>query len=178
MFSDRINHRTLRSASTNCGVCVLAVAWLVGSVSAAQAQQTFVYPAQGQSQAQQNQDHGSCYVWAVQQSGFDPANPQVAGGAPPPQPEAQQGGVGRGALRGGVVGLGVGAIAGDAGKGAAIGALGGGLIGGMRRNDQRRRQEQQQQNYQQQQQAALNRGSSNYHRAFSVCMQGRGYTVQ
>jgi hypothetical protein len=156
----------------------LAFAWLVAGVSDVGAQNTFVYPAQGQSQEQQNQDHGSCHVWAVQQSGFDPANPQVAGGAPAPQQEAQQGGVGRGAVRGGLLGLGVGAIAGDAGKGAAIGAVGGGLIGGMRRNDQRRRQDQQQQNHQQQQQAALNQGSSNYHRAFAVCMEGRGYTVK
>jgi hypothetical protein len=167
-----------RTALLACGTLVLTVGSLAASVSVAQAQQTFVYPAQGQSQEQQNRDHGDCHVWAIQQSGFDPANPQVAGGAPPPQSESQQGGVGRGAVRGGVVGLGVGAIAGDAGKGAAIGAVGGGLIGGMRRNDQRRRQAQQQQDYQQQQQAALNQGRSNYNRAFSVCMQGRGYTVQ
>lgn len=167
-----------RTALVACGAVALTAGTLAGNVLVAQAQGTFVYPAQGQSQEQQNQDHGSCHVWAVQQSGFDPANPQVAGGAPPPQQEAQQGGVGRGAVRGGLVGVGVGAIAGDAGKGAAIGALGGGLIGGMRRNDQRNRQSQQQQNYQQQQQAALNQGSSNYNRAFSVCMQGRGYTVQ
>jgi hypothetical protein len=178
MLSKRINRRALRLVPASCGIGVLVFAWLVAGVSDVGAQNTFVYPAQGQSQEQQNQDHGSCHVWAVQQSGFDPANPQVAGGAPAPQQEAQQGGVGRGAVRGGLLGLGVGAIAGDAGKGAAIGAVGGGLIGGMRRNDQRRRQDQQQQNHQQQQQAALNQGSSNYHRAFAVCMEGRGYTVK
>ncbi len=178
MLGEGIRRLALWSAPASCGVGVLALGWFVASVSDASAQNAFVYPAQGQSQEQQNQDHGSCHVWAVQQSGFDPANPQVAGGASSPQPEAQQGGIGRGAVRGGLVGVGVGAIAGDAGKGAAIGALGGGLVGGMRRNDQRRRQAQQQQNYQQQQQAALNQGSSNYHRAFAVCMEGRGYTVK
>jgi hypothetical protein len=137
-----------RTALLACGTFVLTVGTLAGSASVARAQNSFVYPAQGQSQEQQNQDHGSCHVWAVQQSGFDPANPQVAGGAPPPQQESQQCGVGRGAVRGGAVGLGVGAITGNAGKGAAIGALGGGLVGGMRRNDQRNRQAQQQQNYQ------------------------------
>ncbi len=178
MLGTKLSSLALRSAPLGCSVCVLAFAWFVADVPAASAQNTFVYPAQGQSQEQQNQDHGSCHVWAVQNSGFDPANPQVAGGAPPPQQEAQQGGVGRGAVRGGLLGLGVGAIAGDAGKGAAIGAVGGGLVGGMRRNNQRSRQAQEQQNYQQQQQAALNQGSSNYHRAFAVCMEGRGYTVK
>ncbi len=177
MLRDSIGRMALRAAPASCGVCALAFAWFVSGVSDAGAQNAFVYPAQGQTQEQQNRDHGECHVWAVQQSGFDPANPQVNAGAAPQQ-EAQQGGVGRGAVRGGLVGLGVGAIAGDAGKGAAIGALGGGLVGGMRRNDQRRQQEQQQQNFQRQQQAALNQGSSNYHRAFAVCMQGRGYTVQ
>lgn len=177
MLRDRISRLAFRSPPAVCGVVAIVFAWFVADVSVASAQNAFVYPAQGQSQEQQNQDHGSCHVWAVQQSGFDPANPQVAGGAPPQQ-EAQQGGVGRGAVRGGLLGLGVGAIAGDAGKGAAIGAVGGGLVGGMRRNDQRNRQAQQQQNHQQQQQAALNQGSSNYHRAFAVCMEGRGYTVK
>ncbi len=177
MWRDSVGRLATRAAPAGCGICAFAFAWFVASVPEAVAQNAFVYPAQGQSQEQQNQDHGSCHVWAVQQSGFDPANPQINTG-PAPQQEAQQGGVGRGAVRGGLVGLGVGAIAGDAGKGAAIGAVGGGLVGGMRRNDQRRRQEQEQRNYQQQQQAALNQGSSSYHRAFTVCMEGRGYTVK
>ena len=80
-----------------------------------------IYPTKNQTKEQQDKDNFECYGWAKQQSGFDPMAPPTAS-APPPQQEAQQGGVGRGAVRGGLVGVGVGAIAGDAGKGAAIGA--------------------------------------------------------
>jgi hypothetical protein len=67
-----------------------------------------------------------------------------------------------------------GAIAGDAGKGAAIGAVTGTVIGGMR---QRRRNEaaagQQQANNQQ-----ASQQMATFSRAVAACMTGRGYTVQ
>ena len=159
------------------GPCLLVFA-LAGS---AFAQQLYVYPTQGQSQDQLNQDRYQCHTWAVQQTGFDPTQPQTAYNAPPPQQEAQQGGLLRGAGRGAAIGAIGGAIGGNAGKGAAIGAGAGALIGGMRRRDQRRRQEQQQRQYQQQQQqqqAAVNQQQSNYNRALSVCLNGRGYQVR
>ena len=40
-------------------------------------------PSRGQSPQQEQSDRGQCYTWAVQQSGFDPANPQVPSGPPP-----------------------------------------------------------------------------------------------
>jgi len=140
------------------------------------AQQPFIYPARGQSPQQQQFDQGECYSWAVQQSGFDPANPQVYAG-PPPTPGAPQGGMFRGAAGGAAMGAVGGAIGGDAGKGAAIGAAVGGLFGLMRRARFREEEQQQQQAYAMQQQGALAQGRSNYNRAFSVCMTGRGYTV-
>ena len=76
----------------------------------ANAQEVIVYPAQGQSAEQQEKDKFECYNWSKQNSGFDPMAPPTASTAPP-QSEAQQGGVGQGAVRGGVVGVGVGAIA-------------------------------------------------------------------
>jgi hypothetical protein len=85
-------------------------------------QDLVVYPAKGQSNDQMEKDKFECYSWAKEQTGFDPmAMPQAT--APPPKQEAQKGGVGRGALRGGAVGLAVGAIGGDAKRGAAIGAV-------------------------------------------------------
>lgn len=97
------------------------------------AQEMFFYPSQGQSPEQQNRDQGECHAWAVQQTGFDPANPPApAAAAPAPAP---QGGLLRGAARGAAVGAVGGAIAGDAGKGAALGAGTGALLGGMRRRD-------------------------------------------
>src|ERR1700680_3956097 len=84
------------------------------------AQEIFVYPAKGQTQAQQDQDRYECHVWAVQQTGFDPTRSSAAYAQPAPQ--APQGGLLQGAARGAAVGAVGGAIAGDAGKGAAIGA--------------------------------------------------------
>src|SRR5262244_2766667 len=56
--------------------------------------QPYIYPARGQSPQQEESDKGQCYGWAVQQTGFDPANPRVAMPPPPPsysgQPQAQQ----------------------------------------------------------------------------------------
>lgn len=81
---------------------------LFALVGTAFGQQLYVYPTQGQSQEQLNQDRYQCHTWAVQQTGFDPNRPQTAYNAPPPQQEAPQGGLLRGA-----------------GRGAAIGAVGG-----------------------------------------------------
>jgi len=160
----------------NIALTVTAIGIALLTAGAAVAQQAYVYPSQGQTPEQQNQDHGQCHVWAVQNSGFDPANPQV--NAPPP-PTYQQPGSNpiRGAARGAALGAVGGAIAGDAGKGAAIGAATGGLFGAMRRRDQRMQQQQQQQAYQQQINAQMAQGRNAYNRAFAACMQGRGYTV-
>lgn len=150
---------------------------VVLSIPALAAAQAFVYPAKGQSPQQQEFDKGQCYSWAVQQSGFDPANPRVATGAPPPQPGMPRGGLFRGAAGGAALGAVGGAIGGDAGRGAAIGAGVGALFGGMRRMRWAEEEQQQQQNYQAQQQGALAQGHSAYNRAFGACMTGRGYTV-
>ena len=146
---------------------IVAMAF-IATAGTAIAQELYFYPAQQQSQDQQNRDFGECHGWAIQQSGFDPMAQQAQ-----PQQQATQGGVLQGAGRGAVTGLVVGAIAGDAGKGAAIGAAGGGLIGGFRRRDQERQIQANQQQYQQQQSA----GRNSYNRALAACMQGRGYSV-
>jgi outer membrane lipoprotein SlyB len=137
----------------------------------------FIYPNKGQSQKQQDKDKYECYNWAKQQTGFDPmAQPTAT--APPPTQEASRGGVVRGAGRGALVGVAAGAIGGDAGKGAAIGAVAGGLLGGMRRRDQARQEAQAQDQWANQQAANYQHNRSNYNRAFSSCMEGRGYTVK
>ncbi len=172
---------------------VFVVSAMTVSVStvpnAAWAQSLIIYPSKGQSEKQQSRDRYECHTWAVKQTGFDPTNPQmaqsnVAAAPPPPQAEAPQGGLVRGAARGAAIGAVGGAIAGDAGKGAAIGAATGALFGGFRRRDQRRRQQAQQQQYQQQQRQvqqqqtqAANQRRNGYNRAMSACLTGRGYTV-
>jgi hypothetical protein len=124
-----------------------------------QAQSVIIYPARGQSPAQQDQDNYACHNWATQQSGYNPSQP-------PPQASPYGPSPLRGAARGAAVGAVGGAIGGDAGKGAAIGAATGALIGGMRRRDQYA-----------QQQSSSSQQQSLYNRAIATCMQGRGYTV-
>jgi len=143
------------------------------------AAQNWVYPSRGQSAQQQEFDRGQCYSWAVQQTGFDPANPRVAAAPPPPQYSSPGvgGGMLRGAFGGAALGAVGGAIGGDAGKGAAIGAGVGALFGGFRRMREVEMQQQAQSSYQAQQQNAVAQGHNNYNHAFAACMTGRGYTV-
>jgi hypothetical protein len=145
--------------------------------SAAWAQEPIIYPNKGQSQEVQDKDNYECYGWAKQQSGFDPMAPPTAS-TPPPQAGAKEGGVVKGGVVGGLGGLAVGAIAGNAGKGAAIGATSGALFGGIRRHNQTTREEQAEQQWAQQETARYSQGRSQYNRAFSACMEGRGYTVK
>jgi hypothetical protein len=85
------------------------------------AAQPYIYPNQGQSPQQEQFDKGQCYSWAVQQTGFDPTNPQVPM-TPPPGMPAPQGGMFRGGAGGAALGAVGCAIGGDTGEGAAIGA--------------------------------------------------------
>src|SRR4051795_2140643 len=120
-----------------------ASAVIVGVVFAATVSaQPFVYPAKGQSPAQQQKDEGQCHTWAVQQSKYDPAHPPPAAAAPPPTTASgTTPGAGlRGAARGAVVGEVVGD---DARTGAAAGAVA--ARGQSRRQNAAQGQQQQQQ---------------------------------
>lgn len=79
-----------------------------------------------------------------------------------------------GAARGSLLGLGIGAIAGDAGKGAAIGAVAGAVGGGLKERQDLDMQHQATANAHAAQQAQL----QDYDRAYSACLSGRGYTVK
>jgi hypothetical protein len=152
-----------------------AVAFL--AAGAALAQQPFIYPTKGQTPQQLEFDKGQCYTWAVQQSGYDPANPPIA--TPPPQPMQQDDGSqpARGLFGGALLGAGIGAISGNAGEGAAIGGLFGMVRGAGRQRQQQQQQQQQQAAAMQQRQAMQGQGLNNYQRAFRACMNGRGYNV-
>lgn len=130
--------------------------------------QLIIYPANGQTPQQQQQDQAECQLWATQNTGIDPA---VLAQTPTPGTSSTGGGerVG-GAARGAVGGLAIGAIAGDAGKGAAIGAVAGTMAGGRRA---RQNQAAEQQYYQSQRQEMM----STWNRAVGTCMEARGYTV-
>ena len=149
---------------------VLQLVSLALTVPAAAAQ-PIVYPAKGQSAQQQKKDDAECYAWAKQTTGIDPA---AVASSPPPQDTGPATGGGqrvRGAARGALGGAAIGAIAGDAGTGAGVGAVVGTMAGG--------RQARQQQAAQNQQSVAQHQDLINTHyRAFSACMEGRGYTIK
>ncbi len=142
-----------------------------------QAQDPVVYPAKGQSQQQMEKDKFDCYEWAKKQTGFDPMKTPTAS-APPPSDPGTSAGPGRGAAKGALAGLAIGSLAGEAGKGAAIGAIGGGLIGGARRRDHQRQQQQAEQQWAEQQAAEYSNKRHNYSRAYGACLEGKGYTVK
>ena len=133
----------------------------------------YVYPAKKQSQQQQKVDEFECYKWAMEQSGIDPLNlPKVQ--APPPETGPTGGGA-RGAARGAAAGAAIGAIAGDAGEGAAIGAVAGGVSGRRQAKQQQAAANQQAQANVAAQEQAI---KESFTKGFSVCLEGKGYTLK
>jgi outer membrane lipoprotein SlyB len=132
-----------------------------------------VYPAKGQNQDKQKSDEYECYKWANEQSGIDILNPPKVQAAP--VDTAPKGEAVKGAAKGAAVGAAVGSISGDAGDGAAVGAIAGGVAG--------RRQAKQQKKAQTQQAtsgaaSAEQEMKDKFAKAFSVCMEGKGYTIK
>jgi YMGG-like Gly-zipper len=142
-----------------------------------------VFPAKGQTTSQQQNDESYCFNWAKSNTGFDPLAPPpssaTASAQQPGNPAA--GAPVKHTVGGAAAGAAIGAVAGDAGKGAAIGATAGAVSGvaARRRGEHAQAQQQQEQSQQTaaaQQQVATQKAS--YNKAFSACMQGKGYTVQ
>jgi len=160
------------------GAAILG-AWMGASVGA-NAQEPIIYPSQGQSQEQLEQDRFQCYGWAKDQSGFDPMAPPTTATAPP-QPGEKKGGTVEGAVGGAALGGIIGGIAGGswsgAGRGALAGGAAGGILGTVRRDKQLEQEQRQRKQWEQQEGARYTQARSTYNRAFSACMEGRGYTV-
>lgn len=163
-------------------LAVIVPALLVLLIPCSHAQDLIVFPAQGQSAEQTEQDKFACYNWAKGQTGFDPMQMPTAS-SPPPSGEKKS--VGGSTLRGGVAGGAAGAIIGGiasgkkgAKRGAAIGGLSGGALGGMRSSSQNRQVDQQRKQWEQQQANRYMQQRNTYNRAYSACMEGKGYTVK
>jgi hypothetical protein len=146
----------------------------------------YFYPTGGRSVSadQQERDKYECNAWAVQQTGFDPSNPQVpphrrmrvVAGGPPPGAA-----VGAGAVTGAVVGAAV-AAPWETGRGALLGAVAGAAIGGVaasERNEEiNRMQTQADASAAQVQTARTEREATDFRRALSACLEARGYSVK
>jgi len=161
-------------------VPVLALALLMSAALLAQSSSGdfMIYPAKGQNAEQQKKDEFECYSWAKEQSGFDPMATYQTTSAPPEQQQTKAS-AGRGALGGAAAGAVIGGVASnDAGKGAAIGAASGALFGGARRSKKGQQQQAEQEQWAQKEGEIWAQQKSNYNRAHSACLEGRGYTVK
>ncbi|WP_298533102.1 glycine zipper family protein [uncultured Algibacter sp.] len=133
----------------------------------------YIFPSNDQDQATQDADEAACYKWAIQQTDYDPLNPPTVTAAE--VDTSPDGAAIKGAAVGAAGGAAIGAIAGDAGDGAAIGAI----IGGVRGRRAKKAKDAQQQ--QANNNAAANKSKEledDYKKAFSVCMEGKGYTIK
>lgn len=133
----------------------------------------YVFPTKNQDQATQDADEMACYKWAIEQTGVDPINP--------PEIKAEEvdrsvdGTAVRGAARGAAAGAAIGAIAGDTGKGAAIGATAGAIRG---RRAKVVGDEMEQQANNEAAAAQTQEMMDNFNKAFSACLEGKGYNVK
>ena len=151
-------------------VCSLLTVLVAGQTMA---QELYIYPAKGQSAEQMDKDKYECYNWAKNDTGFDPMAVPTTSTAPP-SGQKKSGGAAKGALGGAALG----GILGDSGKSAKRGALAGGLIGGVRQSSQNTRTEQKRADWEQKESANYANNRNNYNRAYSACLEGRGYTVK
>ena len=153
-------------------ISVMACAAMAQTASIATGLGLYVFPANNQSQETMDNDEIACYKWAKEQTGVDPINPPQVQAAE--VDKSADGSMVVGGAKGAAARAAIGAIAGDAGKGAAIGAVVGGL-GGRRakRYGDAVEQEQNNQAASQTEKALMD----SFNKAFSACMEGKGYTV-
>jgi hypothetical protein len=142
----------------------------------------YAYPTQGQTPEQMDRDRYDCHEWAVKQSNFDPSAPGtpphdrvVVAAGPPPGTNTAIGAV-AGAILGAVIAgprnSGFGAVAGGI-TGAAIGSTGDAA------NAEAQHQQVQAARAQDARQVAvIDQKASDYRRAVSACLEGRGYSVK
>jgi hypothetical protein len=152
------------------GILVVAAS---SSANLALAGDLIVFPANGQSEEQLEQDKFACYGWAKNQTGFDPmAIPKAT--TPPPSNEKKSGG----ALRGAIGGAALGAIIGDRSKAARQGAAAGALVGGVRQSSANTATEKANAQWEQEQAANYANNRNHYNRAYGACLEGKGYSVK
>lgn len=156
--------------SITTGLIALAVS---GVLNTSVAGDLMVFPANGQSDEQLEQDKFACYGWAKNQSGFDPMAIPTAT-TPPPSREQKSGGVVRGALGGAALGV----LLGDSSKAAKRGAAAGGLVGGVRQSSANTATAQKNAQWEQEQASNYARNRNDYNRAYGACLEGKGYSVK
>ena len=144
--------------------------------------QVYFYPLKNQDAKQQDRDRYECYLWAKKQTGFDPSSPNLAPhqrfevipGAAPGHDTAV------GAITGAVIGSMLGGRH-DSGQSTVVGAMAGAIMGASSDAARQREAENAQAYYDQQKtqrNATVEQKASNYRRAMTACLEGRGYSVR
>jgi hypothetical protein len=144
--------------------------------------QVYFYPKAGQTNEQQSRDHYECYNWAVNQTGFDPAQSSLPTDqrvrvVPMPPPGYDTATL---AIAGAVLGALIGGPRHAAG-GALIGAAGGAIAGAASDSARQESVLQQEEAYAERDRARYARSDARvlgFRRAMSACLEGRGYSVR
>ena len=142
----------------------------------------FFYPKAGQTPAQQDRDRYECYNWAVNQTGFDPSlastPPEqrvIVTPVPAPGHDTAVLGVG-GAIVGALIG-GPRHALGGALIGGAAGALTGAASDSARQESARQAEAAINSRRDQAREFQFTGKATDFRRAMSACLEGRGYTV-
>jgi hypothetical protein len=141
-------------------------------------QRVFFYPERGQTAEQQDRDRYECYNWAVRETGFDPSRrplvrEQRQAVVPAPSGAAALGGAVVGAVLGAAV-----SSPGNTGAGAVVGGVAGGMLGAAAESSARNEAEQYNSAAARRIERRYGREMSDYRRAMSACLEGRGYSVK
>jgi hypothetical protein len=171
--TDCTHRRAFTAVSTVClfvSACIFSTPSVASTIASSLG--VYPYPRHNQSAAQQSKDESACYDAALQRTGI---NPHLSAAATP-QPAAKVEGRGiRGAAGGAAVGAAIGAIAGNAGAGAGAGAVAG-VVRGTRTQNAANANAQKQAQAEAQAQHAQRMNA--FTRAFSACLDAKGYSVK
>lgn len=166
----------------NLKLSLIAIAVLIFSNSFSQTDQSqgiskslgyYIIPNNGQDTATTQKDESDCFLWAKEQSGYDPLNPPTVTAAP--VDKSADGSAIKGAARGAAAGAAIGAISGNSGDGAAYGAIAGGLRGRRAKKQNDAAQEQANNQAVENKKTAL---LADYKKAYTLCIESKGYSIK
>jgi hypothetical protein len=145
--------------------------------------ETYAFPQKGQTAEQQKQDEGYCATWAKDKTGLDPALLQSKEQEAAAQQQAAQQSAapnkGRNLLRTAATGAALGGINNSMDDGAGKGAVAGVAVAASRNRAQSQEQAAQGAvNSANAQAQNVQADSQKYLKAYSACMEGKGYSIR
>jgi len=163
---------------------ILFVSFVLAFTGSSFAQvEPIIFPKEGQSRAQKAEDKGYCGIWSREETGVDPsyikAKIEMADEMIIREAQSGQQSMGRKLFRGAARGAAMGAVGSNVDNNVGKRAIQGGMFAGMRSRDARKKSAQEQrvasQVYRKEQ---LMVQYNSYFRAFSACMEAKGYSVK